>query len=144
MHALSLIHPRKEGTKGTKGAKKDMNKNDLVVGRTYFRLTFADRDFTMPGVEPLVFLGEVTEDGRPMLAFQDTVSYVRFGDAFDPSTPSEEVAIDLKEPEQLAGNILDVDTLAREKSRKPQIALLRWGIPVCPRCERAGATGWSD
>jgi hypothetical protein len=29
----------------------------VFLGRTYFRLTFADRDFTMPGVEPLVYVG---------------------------------------------------------------------------------------
>ena len=53
-----------------------MKASALIVGRTYFRLTFADRDLTMPGVEPLVFLGRVVggddeqlivvaEQGRP-------------------------------------------------------------------------------
>ena len=34
---------------------------------------------------PLVYLGEVTteEDGKRMLAFQDTVSYVLFGSRLD-------------------------------------------------------------
>ena len=40
-----------------------MKPSSLVIGRTYFRLTFADRDLTMPGVEPMVFLGEVTDEG---------------------------------------------------------------------------------
>ena len=52
-----------------------MKTSALIVGRTYFRLTFADRDLTMPGVEPLIFLGEVMDDGGTRgFAFQDTAS----------------------------------------------------------------------
>jgi hypothetical protein len=64
--------------------RKHMKASALTVGRTYYQLTFADRDQTMPGVEPLVFLGHVKFDGGgDAYAFQDTVSYVRFGSRLD-------------------------------------------------------------
>ena len=55
-----------------------MKASTLIIGRTYYRLTFADRDLTMPGVEPLVFLGEVTDEGGTHgFVFQDTASFVQ-------------------------------------------------------------------
>ena len=88
--------------------------SELVVGRTYFRLTFADRDFTMPGVEPLVYVGEFAEDGRRLLAFQDTVSYVRFGSRFEMSEPNDEIVLELVDPEAVGESILGVDAVAHK------------------------------
>jgi hypothetical protein len=57
-----------------------MDASDLDRGQTYYRLTFADPDFTMPGVDPLVYVGVVqSEEGGEAYCFQDTVSFVRFG-----------------------------------------------------------------
>ncbi len=63
----------------------------LVVGNTYYRITYADRDMTMIGVDPLVYLGDVTSsEGEVLHAFQDTVSYVRFGSRLGPEAVDDE------------------------------------------------------
>ncbi len=58
---------------------KRMEIQDLTQGKTYYWLTFADPDMTMPGVEPLIYIGHGEKDG--LFCFQDTVSFVRFGPA---------------------------------------------------------------
>jgi hypothetical protein len=59
---------------------------------------FADRDHTMPSVEPLIYLGLAErEDGQSMHAFQDTVSCIRFGSALEHSEGNEMVAVHLVE-----------------------------------------------
>jgi hypothetical protein len=63
-----------------------MSPQDLKVGSAYYRITYADPKLTIPGVEPMIFIGvNVFEsDGdspEPMYAFQDTVSFSRFGSA---------------------------------------------------------------
>ena len=69
-----------------------MKASALIVGRTYFRLTFADRDLTMPGVEPLVFLGEVMDDGGTRgFAFQDTASFVQHGSGLEGEEQHDEI-----------------------------------------------------
>lgn len=94
-----------------------MEEKDLTVGCTYYRLTFADRDLTMPGVEPLVYLGETSlESGRSMLVFQDTVSYVRFGSALGQSEENDEVMVHLIERAEIGSGVLDVDGVAQEVS----------------------------
>ena len=51
---------------------------NLEKGRTYYFITYADPGFTMPGVMPVVYVGE-SESHQ----FQDTVSYQRFGSVLD-------------------------------------------------------------
>ena len=64
------------------------------MGRTYFRLTFADRDLTMPGVEPLIFLGEVMEEGGSNgFVFQDTSSFVQYGSGLEGDEQHEDIAM---------------------------------------------------
>jgi len=71
-----------------------MEVSALTVGRTYYQLTYADRDLTMPGVEPLVFLGHVKFDGGGYAyAFQDTVSYVRFGSRLELKQENDEITV---------------------------------------------------
>ena len=91
-----------------------MNSSALVIGRTYFRLTFADRDLTMPGVEPVVFLGEVAdENGTHGFVFQDTVSYVLHGSGLEGDEQHEEIALTFV-PETELGAMYDVEELAAE------------------------------
>ena len=91
-----------------------MKASALVIGRTFFRLTFADRELTMPGVEPLVFLGQVTDDGgTPGFVFQDTVSYVRFGSGLEGEEQHEEIVLYFM-PESDIGAIYDIEELAAE------------------------------
>jgi hypothetical protein len=66
----------------------------LVTGRTYYRLSFVDRDLTMPGVEPLVFLKQATdEDGNPGFVFQDTLSFVLHGSGLEGEEQHEDIAM---------------------------------------------------
>jgi hypothetical protein len=63
-----------------------MSPQELEVGRAYFRVTYADPSLTVPGVEPMIFIGvnalrsDIGVPG-PVYTFQDTVSYSRFGSA---------------------------------------------------------------
>lgn len=91
-----------------------MKASSLVTGRTYFRLTFADRDLTMPGVEPLIFLGEVMEEGGSNgFVFQDTSSFVQYGSGLEGDEQHEDIAMYFM-PESEIGALYDVQELAEE------------------------------
>jgi hypothetical protein len=91
-----------------------MNASTLIIGRTYFRLTFADRDLTMPGVEPLVYLGEVTEEGGSNgFVLQDTSSYVQHGSGLEGEEQHEEIALYFM-PQTELGALYDIEELAAE------------------------------
>jgi hypothetical protein len=91
-----------------------MKASALIVGRTYFRLTFADRDLTMPGVEPLVFLGEVMDEGGTRgFAFQDTASFIQHGSGLEGDEQHEEIALYFL-PESEIGAIYDIGELPAE------------------------------
>lgn len=113
-----------------------MKASTLVVGRTYFRLTFADRDLTMPGVEPLIFLGEVMEEGGSNgFVFQDTASYIQYGSGLEGDEQPEDVAMYFL-PESEIGALYDISELAEEVAEAakraaalnyPRLAALRSG-----------------
>jgi hypothetical protein len=70
-----------------------MSPLELEVGRAYYRVTYADANLTIPGVEPLIFIGvNALEPGsgssERLYAFQDTTSYSRFGSAADYQGPA--------------------------------------------------------
>ena len=91
-----------------------MKASTLIIGRTYFRLTFADRDLTMPGVEPLVYLGEVTaEGGSNGFVFQDTMSFVQHGSGLEGEEQHEEIVLYFM-PESELGGLYDIGELAEE------------------------------
>ena len=95
----------------------------LEIGRTYFRLTFVDRDFTMPGVEPLVYLGDADpEDGEVPHIFQDTVSYSRFGSRLNMAHDHNEVLCYFVSPKEIGSCILTVQQVAAEVSAAAQRA----------------------
>jgi len=100
-----------------------MKASELVTGRTYFRLLFADRELTMPGVEPLVFLGEVTdESGTHGFAFQDTGSYVQYGSGLEGDEQHEDIVLYFM-PESEAGALYDVEELAAEVAESARRAV---------------------
>ena len=101
----------------------------LRVGNTYYRVTFADRDMTMPGVEPLVYIGDGTgEDGEPFHAFQDTISYVRYGSRLVPgSSDRDDLLVYLLPATEIGVDLLDLKSLA---------------VLVQDCIQRAAATGW--
>jgi hypothetical protein len=62
----------------------EMDTRTLEIGTTYFRITYADVARTMPGLEPLVYVGvdlfgPQPNGAAPKHYFQDTVSVMRFG-----------------------------------------------------------------
>jgi hypothetical protein len=91
-----------------------MKVSSLVVGRTYFRLTFADQGLTMPGLEPLVFLGEVTEEsGTNGFVFQDTASFVQCGSGLEGDEQHEDIVMYFL-PESELGALYDIEEVAVE------------------------------
>src|SRR5438552_11760145 len=69
-----------------------MDPSTLVIGRTYYLVTFADVQQTMPGIEPKVYIGVDVlgrqEDGAaPKYYFQDAPSFSLFGPATDEHAP---------------------------------------------------------
>jgi len=66
---------------------------DLKIGRVYFQVTYEDREFTIPAVDPMAYLGadllevdpldEDERPGQPRYVFQDTVSFSHFGNAIE-------------------------------------------------------------
>ena len=97
--------------------------SSLVIGRTYFRITFADRDLTMPGVEPLIFLGEVTdENGTHGFVFQDSASYVQYGSGLEGEEQHEEIGLYFMADADI-GAIYDVEELAVEMTESARRAV---------------------
>jgi len=98
-------------------------KLELKVGHTYFRLTYADRDMTMPGVEPLVYIGDAeADDGAGPHVFQDTVSYVRFGSRLDLTHDHDEMLVYFISPSEIGSDVVDVQQAAVEVSAAAQRA----------------------
>jgi len=64
---------------------------DFKIGRVYFQVTYEDREFTIPAVDPMVYLGvNILEpdhsdepQGQSRYAFQDRVSFSHFGNAIE-------------------------------------------------------------
>ena len=111
----------------------------LEVGNTYYRLTYADRDLTMPGVEPLVYLGDADpQDGEVPHIFQDTISYVRFGSRLEMGRDHDEVLVYFVSHKEVGSGILNVQQLATAVSAAAQraAALNNPKLPVL------GDEGW--
>jgi hypothetical protein len=99
-----------------------MKASALIIGRTYFRLTFLDRDLTMPGVEPLVFLGEVMEEaGTRGFAFQDTASFIQHGSGLEGDEQHEDIALYFL-PESEIGALYEIAELPDEITAAAQRA----------------------
>jgi hypothetical protein len=101
----------------------------LERGVTYFRITYPDPDLTMPGVEPIVFLSEVTdEDGVHGYVFQDTVSYLRFGSGLEGDEQPEEIGLYFV-PDDDLGTISDLAEVVEEVTAAAQRAASK-GFPT--------------
>lgn len=108
-----------------------MDTSALVIGHTYFRLTFADADLTMPGVEPIVFLGQAADDsGAQGFVFQDTVSYVQHGSGLEGDEQHEDIALYFMAEED-ARSLSDIGKLAIDVAEAAQRAV-SLNFPVLP------------
>ena len=100
-----------------------MKASTLAIGRTYFRLTFADRDLTMPGVEPVVYLGEVADVGGTQgFVFQDTSSYVQHGSGLEGEEQHEDIVLYFMAEADI-GALYSVEELAVEVAESAQRAV---------------------
>jgi hypothetical protein len=98
----------------------------LEVGRTYFHLTFADPGLTMPGVEPLVYIGDADPiDGAQDHLFQDTISYSRFGSRFDLSEDGEGMKVCGIPTREIGTCVVDTESMAEEMRKAAERAKAR-------------------
>jgi hypothetical protein len=71
---------------------------DLKAGSAYYRVTYADRDLTIPGVQPMIYVGSnIFPDDDPtsvIYYFQDTVSHSWRGAVTDPAHDSKHPEIE--------------------------------------------------
>jgi hypothetical protein len=68
----------------------------------------------MPGVEPLVFVGQVTDEGGASgFVFQDTSSYVQFGSGLEGEEQHEDIVMYFL-PESEIGALYDIEEVAGE------------------------------
>jgi len=89
-----------------------MDTSALVNGRTYYRLTFADPDRTMPAVEPLVFLKQAIDDGGTSgFVFQDTLSFVLHGSGLEGEEQHEDITMYFMD-EETVRSLCGVEELA--------------------------------
>ncbi len=89
----------------------------LEKGKTYYMLTYADPNFTMPGVEPMVYVGKnafvrCLEDERDTYQFQDTISYLRFGFVTDADN-KEECRVEAFREEELGSSIMMLEDISK-------------------------------
>ena len=117
-----------------------MNILALLVGKTYYRVTYADRDMTMPGIEPLVYIGDGKHsNGEPFHAFQDAVSYVRYGSRLSPgATDQDDLFVYFIPPGEIGEDIVGLTELAAVVQSSLDRAVSA-GWPVLPVLRR----GWS-
>jgi hypothetical protein len=77
----------------------------------------------MPGVEPLVYLGEVTEEsGTAGFVFQDTISYVQHGSGLEGDEQHEDIVLYFM-PASDVGAMYDVEELAAEVAEAARRAI---------------------
>ena len=94
-----------------------MSPHELKIGHAYYHVTYADRDLTIPGVEPMIYVGVNIFDSEAgsshaMYAFQDTTSYSRFGSVVNyqgPANLSEEGAVVYSFSAEEVGDLADLD-----------------------------------
>jgi hypothetical protein len=71
---------------------------DLKVGSAYYRVTYADPDLTIPGVEPMIYVGtNLADDDDPATVvhyFQDTISHSWRGPVTSPTHGSKHPEIE--------------------------------------------------
>ncbi|MEO8064430.1 MAG: hypothetical protein ABI821_16965 [Pseudomonadota bacterium] len=100
-----------------------MNASNLVIGRAYYRLMFANLELTIPGVEPLIFLGQVTEEsGTNGFVFQDTASYIQHGSGLEGDEQHEDIVLYFM-PDSEVGTMYDIEELALELAQAARRAI---------------------
>ncbi|WP_146093324.1 hypothetical protein [Xanthomonas pisi] len=113
----------------------------LTRGKTYYRLTFADGDMTMPHVEPLVYIGDGEDaSGERFCAFQDAVSYVTHGSRLaQGNRDQDDSPLYFISPLEIGESVVDLDQVAAQVQHcLSKAEALGW--PVLPVLVR----GWQS
>ena len=75
-----------------------MSPRDLKAGCAYYRVTYADPDLTIPGVQPMIYVGINIADGDDpatvVYYFQDTISHSWRGPVTDAAHHSKHPEIE--------------------------------------------------
>lgn len=75
-----------------------MSPQDLKVGCAYYRVTYADPALTIPGVQPMIYIGtNIADDDDPATVvyyFQDTISHSWRGPVTDAAHHSKHPEIE--------------------------------------------------
>jgi len=124
-----------------------MDRASLIVGRTYYLVTFADVERTMPGIDPLVYIGvdvfgPQPDGGEPNYYFQYTPSFSMFGMATEENPPvrfegeehdeEPEYFVTGHEAREIGWAIVDLPG-ALEEVKKAAERASRLGYPVLKR-----------
>jgi hypothetical protein len=85
----------------------------LEKGQTYYMLTYADANMTMPGVQPMIYIGKnafyrVAGEESDTYQFQDTVSYKRLGFVMEAKQKEECLVVPFRK-QQLGTDILTLE-----------------------------------
>jgi predicted enzyme related to lactoylglutathione lyase len=84
----------------------------LEIGQTYYMVTYADAKQTMPGLQPLVYIGHGRSNGKEW--FQDTISYVLYGSRLEmQGDQPPEMEIYFIEPESVGSSITTLAAAAQ-------------------------------
>lgn len=81
-------------------------------GVTYYRITYADSELSMPSVEPMVYIGTniFDDEKEDTLYFQDTVSVVRFG-LLDEAPDTDEILVMNCLSQEFGSSMVHIDQL---------------------------------
>ena len=87
-----------------------MDASSLATGATYYHVTFADTQLTMPRIEPMVYVGSgASPSGEQSHVFQDPISYVEHGSCLSsPASGKDEATIYLLPSEEVGAAVLDL------------------------------------
>ena len=107
----------------------------LEIGTTYYHLTYADPGLSMPGIEPLVYIGkEILDDSDPDThQFQDTISFVRFGRLGEGRKDAEDIYTFTHHEKEIGNSIITLEMVAEEIPK----ALSRFNSLDKPKLQKA-------
>ena len=87
---------------------------ELEIGATYYAITYADPQFSMPGLKPMVYVGDnlFVDDSDTTHYFQDAASVLIFG-LVGEGNESTDCRVSSFSPNELDNSIVDIDGAAK-------------------------------
>ncbi len=90
-----------------------MREMKLDYGATYYRVTYADPQRSMPGLTPLIYVGDnlVGDESDKTHYFQDTVSVTIFG-LVGEAKDTTECHVSAFSPDEKGASVVEIETAA--------------------------------